>query len=215
MHGGGIKIYVKSQYFRIYQFWKKHLVVGELSNEKQSKQEWRKHQFNIFLGWWEAGIFFPHCILNEFKTVFRTACEQSRFSGDFVSRRAIVWALWPSYWVKVQCLLALGKRDCYLPLLLHRDCQLHLLSACWHPSESLNSALWWVAEEKSLWWEVVPAVYPSGADPSLMNWAQVILGILWKKDTALDSSIHACRMPRDLNALLCLYIALNFKNKFI
>lgn len=38
--------------------------------------------------------FFPHCILNEFKTVFQTACQQSRFCGGFVSRRAIIWSFW-------------------------------------------------------------------------------------------------------------------------
>lgn len=38
--------------------------------------------------------FSPHCILNEFRTVFQTACEQSEFRGGFVSRRAIIWAFW-------------------------------------------------------------------------------------------------------------------------
>lgn len=110
-----------------------HLIDGEPSNGKHSKQERRKHQFNIFVRWWEGGFFFfPHCILNEFKTVFQTAGEQLRFSGDFVSRRAIIWAFWqgsssrdPGF--RVQCLFALGKRSCYLPLLFYRDQQLHLL----------------------------------------------------------------------------------------
>lgn len=35
-----------------------------------------------------------HCLLNECKTAFQTACEQSRFSGGFVSIRAIILASW-------------------------------------------------------------------------------------------------------------------------